>query len=106
MVKQVPSAAAVIGMAYLFLRAEEKRELRRVEDAKEKEKERRDHELQINNMWASYIKSLIDKQDETYELIAKSLSEHEKSSQERYDRIGITKDLLVAIKADQVKKKE
>jgi len=96
--RQIPSAVAVIGMAFLFLKAEKEREERRVVNAKEMEKERRDHELMINNMWATYIKTLADKQDEAYVAIAEALADHEKASSERYERMGITKDLLKAVK--------
>jgi len=98
MARQIPSAVAVIGMAYLFLKAEKEREERRVVNAKEMEKERRDHELMINNMWATYIKTLVDKQNETYLAIAGALESHEEASKDRYERMGITKELLQAVK--------
>ena len=101
LIRQVPNAVAVIFMAYLFLKAEDQRETRRTENAKEMEKERRDHELAINNMWANYIKSIIDHQDEMMAVQAKAIAEHERSSQERYEKMRITQELIDAVTAQR-----
>jgi len=96
--KQIPNAVAVIVMAYLFLHFQKQAEERRVNDAKEQSKERRQHEAQINNMWAGYIKQLTENHEETFRAIAKALADHETSSQERYDKMRITQDLIEAVK--------
>jgi hypothetical protein len=106
LIRQVPNAAAVILMAYLFLKAEKEREERRVSNAKEMEAERRTHELNINNMWASYIKNIIDHQDDMSSALMKSISDHETASKERYEKMRITQELIDAVNAQREMKKE
>ena len=97
-IEQAPWAAAIIFTVYMFLKHLKELDAARALNAASMARERREHELQINNMWAVNIRTLIEKQDETFTTIATALAEHEKSSQERYDRIGITKDLIKAVK--------
>jgi hypothetical protein len=96
--RQIPNAVAVIIMAWLFLTFERQREERRIKNAEDLEKERRQHELHINNMWATYIKQLVASQNEAFESIAQTLAEHERASRERYERMGITDALIQAAK--------
>jgi len=98
MAKQVPGALAVIGTVYLFLKAESERENRRIANAKEMEMERRAHEIEKNNMWSSFIKNLIDSQNNASAVISNALAEHEIASKERYEKMGITNDLLKVAK--------
>lgn len=97
-IEQAPWASALCFVVYLFLRHQKDQEASRAANAANMAKERREHELQINNMWAINIKALIDKHEETMALIAKTLSDHEKASQERYEKMNITKDLIKAVK--------
>lgn len=106
MARNVPSAMAVIATVYLFLRANEKNEQVRIDAAKERESERRNHELQMNNTWASYIKAIVEKQDETLKLVSGALKEHEDASAERYRKMNNTQELIKTItqmKADAKK---
>ena len=103
--KQVPAMVVLVAIVWLFLAAEDKRDAQRVANAKQLEQERsinaqrleearQKHESEMNAMWASHIKSLVETQREIYKAIADTLSDHEKASQERYEKMGITKDLL------------
>lgn len=99
--REVPSALAVILTVYLFLKAEKEREIRREANAKEKSQEDRNFSAQVNAMWANNIATLVGKQDATFQLISNSISslgralkQHDEDSQERYERIGITQDLI------------
>jgi len=96
--KQIPNAVAVIVMAYLFLHFQKLNDERRESNAKEQEVERRQHELEINNMWAVYIKQLVENHEESFRVIAKTIADHEKASEERYEKMNITKDLIAAVK--------
>jgi len=98
MAKQVPGALAVIGTVYLFLKAENEREQRRITNAKEMEMERRAHEIEKNEMWSSFIKNLIDSQNNSSTVIANAIAEHEVASRDRYEKMGITNDLLKVAK--------
>jgi len=97
LIKQVPNAVAVIVMAYLFLKAEKEREERREANAKEIEQSRREHNIFINNMWAISIKQVVESQNAASETIAQTLAEHEKASQERYERMKVTDQLIKAV---------
>lgn len=77
---------------------EKEMEKMRTENAKEREKERREHELTIANMQANSMKQLIENITHMMQVQANALAEHERSSQERYDKMGITNDLLSAAK--------
>ena len=69
-------------------------EILRSKNAEEREKQRREHELTISNMQALNMKSLIDKITESSKDIAEALKAHEEASKGRYEKMGITDDLL------------
>lgn len=105
MAKQVPAALALILTVYLFLNhiqknddkrfAHEKElETQRAANAKMHGEEQRAHELAMNNMWANHIKTIVDQVSAGNSAIAKALEEHEKASRDRYEKMGITDDLL------------
>lgn len=98
MAKQVPVGLAMIFIVYMFLTNENKREEQRTALAKDREQERRNYEIQINSMWASNIKAIIDQINTGNDKIVNALVDHEKMSKERYDKMGITGDLLDAAK--------
>lgn len=102
-IEQAPWAAAIIFTVYMFLRHLKELDEARAKNAANMAAERRDHELQINNMWAVNIKTLVEKQNEFFNLIASALAQHDKESKERYDKIGMTKDLIAAVNADKQK---
>lgn len=103
MVKSIPVAVAMIIIVNLFLTNEAKREEARTQNAKERETERRAYELQINNMWATNFKNIVDQINEGNGKLVTALVEHERNSKERYEKMGITNDLLKAAK-EQLKK--
>ena len=94
----VPAAAAVIATVFMFLSSDQKRDERRAANAKEKAIEDREHQLKVNQMWTSNIKIVLAKQDETFELISKTLTDHEAASKDRYERMNITQELIKAVK--------
>lgn len=108
LIEQAPWAAAIILTVYMFLtylgKLEDKRmahdaeaEKQRTENAKERERERRDHEMLIANLQANSMKAMLEKMEAGMETIAKSLSEHDRRSREQYEKIGMTKDLIAAV---------
>ncbi len=113
LIKQAPIAAAFIVMVWLFLRAEEKREGRRVANAKASEQERRNHEnkmleerlqheREINNMWTNFMKNLIDEQKKNFEDVVLKIHEHEIQSRKRYERMKITQKLKAAARGNAI----
>lgn len=104
MAKQVPSAIAVIGTVYLFLKAEDQREVRRISNAKEAGESQRNHEVQIanitkgtmlevNNMWASTVKNIMTTQDTSNQTIVAAVKDMHGEMVSQYEKMGITKDL-------------
>lgn len=94
LIKNLPVAAAMIYIVMLFLNAENKRAQQHIENAKIVEQQRKEHDLQISNMWATSFKQLVEQVNIGQQAIANALSEHEQASRERYERMGITDDLL------------
>jgi predicted hydrolase (HD superfamily) len=106
LIEGAPWAAALILTIYLFLRAEQMREERRDANAKEKAQEDRAHDLALYHMRDNHISVIVAKMEAVYQLIAKSLDEHEKADAERYKKIGITQDLLRIASQDAAKRKK
>ncbi len=116
LIEQSPWAAAIILIVYMFLtylgKLEDKRIVRdsdgekaRTESAKERERERRDHEMTIANLQANSMKQMLEQMASGMEIIAKALSDHDKASRERYEKIGMTKDLIAAVNNEKDKRK-
>jgi hypothetical protein len=105
--KQIPFAVILFAIILVFLdhlkkvdsarmAHEKEMETMRLSAAKEREIEKRTFDTQVNNMWANSIKNIVDGQKETAKMIADSLADHEQNSKERYEKMGITRDLLEA----------
>jgi len=115
---KIIEASPYLGFVLLFIwfeaRREERRqqavieqEKRRVENAAALEARRETHEMQmqtrqleqdrtINQLWASYIQQIVNEIKAGNTAIIQKITEHEEESTERYERMGITKDLLKA----------
>lgn len=96
--KNIPVAVAMIFIVWLFLSNDNKREEQRIANAKSMEQERKAHDLQVNAMWATSFKQLVDTVQDGQVQIVAALKEHERASRERYEKMGITKDLFDAAK--------
>lgn len=102
LIRQVPSAAAVIGTVYLFLRHIEKQNDRHSSNAKDKAIEDRAHQIDINTLWARTIKETVEQTDRTAttttKMIVDKLGYMDKAAEERYDKMKITQELIDAVK--------
>lgn len=98
LIQQAPYIAAIITVVYMFQRSEEKREQQRVENAKALDAERQAQIRELNNMWANNIKQIVEQHAQTQVALMTALKDHDKASQERYEKIGITNDLIQAVK--------
>ena len=109
LIEQSPWAAAIILTVWMFLndraKSEDKRlahekelEGTRIAAAKDREQERRSHELTIANMQAQNMKQLIEYVEAQIQKQTQALDEHEKASQDRYERQNNTKELMTAVK--------
>lgn len=98
LIRQVPSAAAVIGTVYLFLRFIEKREERQATNARDKSIEDRAHLMDLQQLWAGTVKNIIEQQDKTAEKTTAMIVDQLVDIDERYKKQNITEDLIEAIK--------
>jgi hypothetical protein len=109
MAKQVPSALAVIGTVFLFLRAAKEERAERANNAKEATELQRGHdvqmqqlqrsrELEVNNLWATTVKNVVAQQDTSYQAIVSAIKDMHEEMNSQYEKMGITKDLYDAAK--------
>ena len=102
LIRQVPSAAAVIGTVFLFLKWMAQSEERRDANAKDRAVQDRAHQIEINTLWANTIKEAFDRQDETAvkttQMIVDKLANMDKAAEERYRKMNITQELIDAVK--------
>lgn len=114
--KQVPWAVIVFAVIFVFLKymresetarlAHEKElEAQRIAAAKERSTAEREHQASVNNLWAQNVKSMTEQLVQTSKQIADALSAHERASEERYNKMNITQDLLDTAKEELRRKK-
>ena len=97
--RQLPSAIAIGAVVFLFLKYDERKEQRRENNAREQSIERREHDKMKDTIWANSIHQIISKQEEMFKMIANIISVHEEKSEERYERMQVTQDLIKMAKA-------
>lgn len=99
------SAAAPVVVVALFLwymersskqnsDAVDRAEKQRTENAKQAETERREHQIVLNNLWATTIKEMMGKVTVSNEKVASQLSGLDKNMTEQFERLGNTQDIL------------
>jgi hypothetical protein len=101
MLKQSPTAAALIIVTWMFLKAateqsqrhieaERQAEATRVENAKALESERQKHEREMNNMWANYLKNLTVSVNDGLKALMSEMNANEDRALDRYNRLNYT----------------
>ena len=98
LIKSIPWGAAIITVVFLFLRHMKEMEIMKINAAKEKAADDRANQLAIANMQANGMKEILEGIKQSFLLIAEKITQHDKESKERYDKIGNTKELMKAIK--------
>lgn len=98
LIRQAPSAAAVIGTVYLFLRFIEKTTIHQAANAKERAMEDRAHQIDVNTLWANTIKGALAQNDQTAvtttRMIVDKLAYMDKAAEERYEKMNVTQELI------------
>lgn len=106
-IAKIIEASPYLGFVLLFIWFEAKREDKRIMNAAALESRREAHEkamqekqLQhdrdVNNLWASYIQQIVDEIKLGNVALIEKLEEHDKASEKRYERLGVTRDLFKA----------
>ena len=67
-------------------------------EAHEKEMQERQirHDTDVLQVWAGFNQNLVEEIKSSHAAIMQKLDEHENESEKRYERMGITKDLMKA----------
>lgn len=102
---KIVDASPYLGFVLLFIWFEYIREQKRIAGAEALETRREAHEkamqekqLQhdrdINTLWSAYIQEMVNEIKNSHTDILRMLEEHEFESEKRYERMGITKDLI------------
>lgn len=95
--RQAPYVGLMVVLVLIFLNWIQKSEATRTENAKELDEERREFEREINAMWANAIRSMMEQQEKAQAALMSALDRHELASQQRYERMRKTDDLIQAI---------
>lgn len=98
----IQNSAAPVIIAAIFLWFMDRAEKQRATNAQTLETERREHEKTVFNLFATSMKQMVDTITKSNESVAREISDHEKASQERYERMGNTQEIKDAI--DELKK--
>lgn len=106
LIQAAPWGFVIIVMRYLEIRNTKEERTERATNAAQKAKEDKDHEIEKNRLWAETIKSILDRQAESSKAIVEAIAKMEKDLQEKYESMGITKDLLDAARRELRSKKE
>jgi hypothetical protein len=114
LIKALPWGFVLIVMRYLEIKDQKEQRVERAANAKEAEALRvanaaekarveRDFEMEKNKLWAETIKTVLDRQTEASQRIVTALTAMQKDLSDKYDSMGITKDLLDAARREIAK---
>lgn len=106
-ISEIVKASPYLGFVLLFIWFDAQREEKRIKNATEAAVRREQHEnvmqdRQIKHdddviqLYASFNQQLVQEIKLSHQAIMTRLTEHEEESEKRYQRMGITKDLLKA----------
>jgi len=124
--KQIPFAVILFGVIVVFLKYlerqtdknlahEKEMEAMRIAAAKERNADQREFDAETRNLWAVNFKNIVDRQEQMFQMLgermketaniyAAALDDHDRKSEERYEKMGITQDLLQAAKENMRRK--
>lgn len=100
LIKALPWGFVLIVMRYLEIKDNKEQRIERSANAADKAATERAYDMEKNKLWAESIKYSIDKQSESAIAITTALKEMQKDLQEKYESMGITKDLLDAARRE------
>lgn len=105
LITQAPWAAAMLGLAWMLLKAAEKERAERIVNAKALGEQQRAHELQLaqlersrllelNNMWAGTVKRMHDESLKVDHDVTQAIKTMHSDLSQQYERMGVTQQLL------------
>lgn len=116
LIKALPWGFVLIVMRWLEIKDQKEQRIERAANAAqkaederkfaaEKSESERKYDMEKNKLWSESIKYSIDKQSESSIAITTAIKEMQKDLQEKYESMGITKDLLDAARRELAKQR-
>lgn len=106
LIQAAPWGFVIIVMRYLEIKTTKDERIERAANAAQKAKEDREHEIEKNKLWSETIKNILDRQAESSKAIVEAIAKMERDLQEKYESMGITKDLLDAARRELSRSKK
>lgn len=108
LITEIIKVSPYLGFVLMYMVFEARREDKRTENAKALEdrreahdialeEKREEHDREMNNMWANSIKMIVESIQSSNKALMDALAAHDKASEERYEKIGNTKELMKAV---------
>jgi hypothetical protein len=106
LIKALPWGFVIITLQYLQLKDRKDERIERASNAADIAIREREHDSEKNKLWAETIKSVLDRQTEASSAIVGAIQTMQKDLQEKYESMGITKDLLDAARREISKQRK
>jgi hypothetical protein len=106
LIKALPWGFVIIVMQYLQLKDRKEERIERSANAADKAIKEKEFEQEKNRLWADTIKGILDRQSETSKQIVDAIREMQRDLQDKYESMGITKDLLDAARREIARHKK
>lgn len=105
LIKALPWGFVLIVMRFLEIKDQKEQRIERAANAADKAKVEREFEMEKNKLWAETIKTALDRTTSSTEKIVNALAAMEKDLQDKYESMGVTKDLLDAARRELARRK-
>jgi len=102
LIKALPWGFVLLAMRFLEIKDQKEQRIERASNAAEKAKVERDLDLEKNKLWMETIKNSMD----GYKEIVSALEMMKKDLIDKYESMGITKDLLDAARRELSKQRK
>ena len=96
LIKALPWGFVILVLQYMNLRDKKEERLERALHAAERAKQDKEFDMEKNRLWMETIKNSMD----AYKNIVLAIETMQKDLQDKYDSMGITKDLLDAARRE------
>lgn len=100
LIKALPWGFVLLVQQFLNLRDKEKERVERAINAQQKAEADKNYDMEKNRLWSETIKYSIDKEAQSSQAIVGAIKEMQKDLQDKYESMGITKDLLDAARRE------
>jgi hypothetical protein len=106
LIKALPWGFVILVLQYMNLKDKKEERIERALNAAEKSETDKSYDMEKNRLWSETIKYSIDKEAQSSQSIIGAIKEMQKDLQEKYESMGITKDLLDAARRELARQKK